>query len=89
MRPAAWLQRIAAAIRAGNRHRVALAAVTVNVDDLPDVIEAGLAVMVTVGAGVTVTVARAEVLPPVPVAVAVYVVVTVGLTPGFHRSPAA
>ena len=30
---------------------VALAAVTVNVDDLPDVIEVGLAVMLTVGAG--------------------------------------
>ena len=59
---------------------VALAAVTVKVDELPETIDVGLAVMMTVGAGVTVTVALAEVLPPAPVAVAVYVVVTVGLT---------
>jgi hypothetical protein len=55
---------------------VALAAATVKVDEFPETIEVGLAVMLTVGAaggpgGVTVTVAVAEVFPPAPVAVAV------------------
>jgi hypothetical protein len=54
---------------------VALVAATVNVDEVPELIEAGLATMVTVGtggaAGVTVTVAVAVALPPAPVAVAV------------------
>jgi hypothetical protein len=52
---------------------VALVAVTVNVDELPEAIEVGLAVMATVGAtaGVTVTVVPADALPPAPVAVAV------------------
>jgi hypothetical protein len=61
---------------------VAFIAVTFNVDAPPALIEAGLAVMPTVGGGfgVTVTVALAEVFPPAPVAVAVYVVVAVGLT---------
>jgi hypothetical protein len=42
------------------------------VDEPPDVIEVGFAVMLMVGAGmvVTVTIAVAEVLPPVPVAAA-------------------
>jgi len=61
---------------------VALVAVTVSVDEFPEAIDAGFAVMVTVGAGfaVTVTVAVAVIVPPGPVAVAVYVVVVVGLT---------
>jgi hypothetical protein len=60
---------------------VALVAVTVKVDELPELIEVGLAVMLTVGDAATVTVAVAVVVfPPAPVAVAVYVVVTVGLT---------
>jgi hypothetical protein len=59
---------------------VALAAVTLKVDELPELIELGLALMLTVGDAATVTVAVAVVLPPVPVAVAVYVVVTLGLT---------
>jgi hypothetical protein len=51
---------------------VALLAVTVNVEELPKVIEVGFAAILTVGAGlVTVTVALAEVFPPAPVAVAV------------------
>ena len=52
---------------------MALVAVTVNVDEPPEAIEVGFAVMVTVGAagGTTVTVALAEVFPPAPVAVAV------------------
>jgi hypothetical protein len=52
---------------------VAFIAVTVSVDELPDEIEVGLAVMVTVvaGVGVTVRVAVAEVVPPDPVAAAV------------------
>jgi phage-related minor tail protein len=52
---------------------VAFVAFTVKVDELPTVIEVGLAVIATVGAGlaVTVTVAAAEVFPPAPVAVAV------------------
>jgi hypothetical protein len=64
---------------------VALAAATVKVEELPDVIEVGLATMLTVGAdgpdaGVTVTVAVAVALPPAPIAVAVYVVFAIGLT---------
>jgi hypothetical protein len=53
--------------------KVAFVAVTIKIDELPDVIEAGLAVMPMVGEGfaVTVTVAVAEVLPPIPVAEAV------------------
>jgi hypothetical protein len=52
---------------------VALVAVTVNADEFPAVIEAGLAVMVTVGAAsaATVTDAVAEAIPPLPVATAV------------------
>jgi hypothetical protein len=51
---------------------VALVAMTVSVDEPPEVIDVGLPAMVTVGAGlVTVTVALAEVFPPVPVAFAV------------------
>jgi hypothetical protein len=52
---------------------VAFAAVTVSVDELPVVIDAGLAVMVTVAAGVfvTVIVADADAFPCTPVAVAV------------------
>jgi hypothetical protein len=52
---------------------VAFTAVTVKVDELPDAIEPGLAVICTVGAGldVTVTVAVAVAFPPLPVAVAV------------------
>jgi hypothetical protein len=61
-----------------------LVALTVSVDELPDAIAAGLAVMLTVGGGfvaaVTVTVADAETLPVTPVAAAVYVVVLAGLT---------
>jgi hypothetical protein len=52
---------------------VAFTAVTVKVDELPDVIEAGFAIRVTVGAGfgVTVKVVTAEALPPAPVAATV------------------
>jgi hypothetical protein len=52
---------------------VAFIAVTVRIEELPEMTEAGLAVMLTVGGGfgVTVTVAVADVLPPAPVAVAV------------------
>jgi hypothetical protein len=54
---------------------VAFVAVTVNVEELPEVMDVGLAVMVTVGvvvvAAATVTVAVAVALPPGPVAVAV------------------
>jgi hypothetical protein len=52
---------------------VAFTAVTVKVDELPDVIEAGLALRVTVGGGlgVTVKVAATEALPPAPVTDAV------------------
>jgi hypothetical protein len=51
-------------------------------DELPEAIDAGSAVILTVGAGLaaTVTVTLAEALPPAPVAVAVYVVVLDGLT---------
>jgi hypothetical protein len=61
---------------------VAFAAVTVRVDELPETIAVGLAVMFTAGAGsaVTATVAFAETFPPVPDAAAVYVVVAPGLT---------
>jgi hypothetical protein len=50
-----------------------LTAVTVKVDEFPDVIDVGLAVMLTVSVegGDTVTVAIDEALPPDPVAVAV------------------
>jgi hypothetical protein len=52
---------------------VALVAVTVKVEELPEVIEVGLATMLIVGAGlaVTVTVATADVVPPIPIAFAV------------------
>jgi hypothetical protein len=52
---------------------LAFTAVTVKMDELPEVIEVGLAVMPTVGAGfeLTVRVALAEVFPPAPVAAAV------------------
>jgi hypothetical protein len=61
---------------------VAFVAVTVNVDELPEAIVLGFAVIITVGAGlpVTVTDAIAEAFPPAPVAAAVYVVVALGLT---------
>jgi hypothetical protein len=50
-----------------------LVAATVNVEELPAVIEVGSAVMVTVGAAAasTVTDAAEEAFPPVPVALAV------------------
>lgn len=52
---------------------VAFAAVTVNVEEFPEIIDVGFAVIVTAGTGLaaTVTVAVAEALPPAPVAVAV------------------
>lgn len=52
---------------------VALVAVTVKVDELPEVIDVGFAVTLTVGAGEaeTVTVAADVLFPPAPVAVAV------------------
>jgi hypothetical protein len=52
---------------------VALTALTVRVAEPPELIEVGLAVMLTVGGGfeVTVTVTLAEVFPPSPFAVAV------------------
>ncbi len=55
---------------------------TVSVEEPPERIDDGLALMLTVGAAaaVTVTVAVAEALPPVPLAKAVYVVVFDGLT---------
>jgi hypothetical protein len=61
---------------------LALDAVTVSKEELPETIVVGFAVMLTagVGTGVTVRVAVAVVLPPGPFAVAVYVVVEVGLT---------
>ena len=61
---------------------MALDAVTLNIDELPEMIEVGLAVILTfgVGFGVTVTVVLADDLPPLPIATAVYVVVAVGLT---------
>jgi hypothetical protein len=52
-----------------------LVTVTVKVEDPPEIIEVGLAVMLIVGAattaGVTVTIAVAEAFPPLPVAFAV------------------
>jgi hypothetical protein len=62
---------------------VPLLATTVSVEELPALMEVGLAEMLTVGGtefAVTVTVAVAVALPPPPVAVAVYVVVAAGLT---------
>jgi hypothetical protein len=52
---------------------VAFIAVTVKVDEVPEAIDAGFAVMPTVGAGfdVIVTVVLADVFPPAPVAAAV------------------
>jgi hypothetical protein len=52
------------------------------VDELPEAIGVGFAVMLTVGAGgaTTVTVVVAETFPPAPVAVAVKVVFAAGLT---------
>jgi hypothetical protein len=52
---------------------VAFTADTVKVDELPDAIDVGFAVMLTVGGGFapTVKIALAEVVPPVPVAPAV------------------
>jgi hypothetical protein len=52
---------------------VAFVAVTFKVDEAPDVIDCGVAVIVTVGAGfdVTVTIAVAVTVPPAPDAVAV------------------
>ena len=54
---------------------VAFVAVTVRIDELPAAIDAGLALMVTVGGGLdavlTVTVAVAVTFPVEPVAVAV------------------
>ena len=52
---------------------MAFAAVTVKADEFPEIIDVGLAMMLTVGGGfaVTVTVIFAEVFPPAPVAVAV------------------
>jgi hypothetical protein len=52
---------------------VAFIAVTVRIDELPAAMEAGIAVMLTVGGGfeVTVRVELAAVFPPAPVAVAV------------------
>jgi hypothetical protein len=51
---------------------VALAAVTVKVEELPEVMDVGLALIFTVGAGelATVIVAVAVLFPPGPVAVA-------------------
>jgi hypothetical protein len=52
---------------------VAFVAATVKVDEFPEMIVVGTAMMLTVGAGfsVTVTVAAAEFFPPAPVALAV------------------
>ena len=64
---------------------VAFVAETVSVDELPALIEVGLATRVAVAAGgggvaaATVTIAVAVALPPVPDAVAVYVVVAEGV----------
>jgi hypothetical protein len=67
---------------------VSFVAVTVKIEELPLVIDVGLAVIVAVGADeppdeppvVTVIVTDDEAVPPAPVAVAVYVVAEVGLT---------
>jgi hypothetical protein len=60
----------------------ALVALTVNVEELPAVMDIGFATRFTVGAlvAVTVIVDAAVVVPPSPFAVAVYVVVVVGVT---------
>jgi hypothetical protein len=52
---------------------VAFVAVTVSVEELPELTEVGLALMLTVGAAgaITDTAAVADALPPAPVAVAV------------------
>jgi hypothetical protein len=59
-----------------------LVAVAVNVEELPAVMDIGLATKFTVGAvvAVTVMVDAAVVVPPGPFAVAVYVVVVLGVT---------
>jgi hypothetical protein len=51
-------------------------------EELPAVMEVGMAVIATVGGGrgITVSVALAELFPPEPMATAVYVVVAAGLT---------
>lgn len=62
---------------------VALVAATVSIDDAPDVMDVGLAMILTVAgtdAAPTAILAVAVALPPAPVAVAVYVVVVAGLT---------
>jgi len=63
---------------------VAFVAVTVRIEELPAVIDAGLALIVMVGVPdpdeETVTVEAAVTEPPGPVALAVYVVVAAGLT---------
>jgi hypothetical protein len=61
---------------------VALVAVTVNMDELPGVMDIGLARIFTVGAvaAATMMVDEAVVVPPGPEALAVYVVVVVGVT---------
>jgi hypothetical protein len=62
---------------------VAFVAVTVSVDEVPAVIVAGLALIVTVGGVMlppTETTTWAVAVPPAPVAVAVYVVVAPGVT---------
>jgi hypothetical protein len=62
---------------------VALVAATVSVEEVPAAIDAGFAVIVTVGAAaaaVTVTVAVPDPVPAAPVAVAVYVAVAPGWT---------
>ena len=65
LRSAARPQGICTAICSGHRHLSRIRRITVKVDELPDVIEVGFAVMVTVGAGFgdTVTVARARCVP--------------------------
>jgi hypothetical protein len=62
-----------------------LLAVTVKVEELPAVIDVGLAEIATLGipgggAAVTVTIATADAFPPAPDTLAVYVVVALGLT---------
>jgi hypothetical protein len=63
---------------------VAAVAATVRIEEPPAEIDAGLALIVTVGEGLeavlTMTVAVAVTFPVDPVAVAVYVVLTVGFT---------
>jgi hypothetical protein len=50
---------------------VTFVVVTVNVDEMPDVIDWGFALIASFGVGVTVTKAVAVTVPPGPVAVAV------------------